>query len=492
MRLAWRSFQAVIRAGEGEKFQGHRQSSARLRRIGDSAADGGTDITPSLLDFPTLRRTVKLPLSRHHPKGAGMTCEICVMNRHAAVLAADSASTVARWVDGKLETRYFKGANKIFQLSHHRPVGVMIFNAADLLNVPWEILLKTFRDELADKSFNNLEGYAEEFFSFLDGNARCFPEDVQKQDFVNAAERAAYQTVFTVVDALEKLNSDAAAGPKLRDAITRRKNIVATLPLPKRITDEHLQRALVAHRDAVATNLKVYLKVDDELQNSLAELAINEVFKRPGDLLGSAGLVFAGFGDHDIFPHMIEYRSNGMLEGTQVIEQVSRGAIDHSLPATLNAFAQTSMSDTFTIGFSADVYNALMALLNQKLGEFATKICDAAGVQASTIKDWDQLIGKATSDISDGWFESARREHAYPLRRVLGDLPVEEMAELAETLVNLQSLKEKVTKPSASVGGPVDVAVITKNEGLVWIKRKLYFDGALNPRYHYRQQGKYR
>jgi hypothetical protein len=86
-----------------------------------------------------------------------MTCEICVMNRHAAVLAADSASTVTRWVDGTLETRYFKGANKIFQLSHHQPVGVMIFNSADLLSVPWEILLKTFRDHLSDKTFNNLD-----------------------------------------------------------------------------------------------------------------------------------------------------------------------------------------------------------------------------------------------------------------------------------------------------------------------------------------------
>jgi|ERR1700735_3224704 hypothetical protein len=148
-----------------------------------------------------------------------MTCEICVMNRHAAVLAADSASTVARWVDGTLETRYFKGANKIFQLSHHHPVGVMIFNAADLLSVPWEILLKTFRDELADKTFNSLEGYAEEFFAFLDGNARFFPEDVQKQHIVSAAQRAAYQTVFTVVDALEKLETDPTVLPKLRDAV---------------------------------------------------------------------------------------------------------------------------------------------------------------------------------------------------------------------------------------------------------------------------------
>jgi hypothetical protein len=420
-----------------------------------------------------------------------MTCEICVMNRHAAVLAADSASTVTRWVNGTEETRYFKGANKIFQLSHHRPVGVMIFNAADLLNVPWEILLKTFREELSDKSFNNLEGYAEEFFTFLDGNARFFPEDVQKQSIINAAQRAAYQTVFRVVDTLDKLESDPAAVPKLRDVISARQEVLTKESLPKRITDEHLQRCLAAHQDTVATDLKVHLKIDDELQNSLSELAINEVFKRPGDLLGSAGLVFAGFGDHDIFPHMIEYQSNGMLEGTQVIAETSRGAIDHSLPATLNAFAQTSMSDSFSLGFSEDVYKALMAILTQNLRDFAGTICDAAGAQIGAIPNLDELIGNARHGISEGWFDSARREHSYPLRRVLGDLPVEEMAELAETLVNLQSLKEKVTKPSASVGGPVDVAVITKNDGLVWIKRKLYFDGALNPRYHYRQQGKY-
>ena len=74
------------------------------------------------------------------------------MNRQAVVLAADSASTVTRWVDGKMEARYFKGANKFFQLSHHHPIGVMIFNAADLLHVPWQILIKSFRDELASKN----------------------------------------------------------------------------------------------------------------------------------------------------------------------------------------------------------------------------------------------------------------------------------------------------------------------------------------------------
>jgi len=92
--------------------------------------------------------------------------------------------------------------------------------------------------------------------------------------------------------------------------------------------------------------------------------------------------------------------------------------------------------------------------------------------------------------MGDSIMEEARREHAMPLRRVLGVLPVDEMADLAETLINLQSLKEKVTKNSETVGGPVDVAIITKNEGLLWAKRKHFFDIGLNSRFALRQQAR--
>ncbi len=57
------------------------------------------------------------------------------------------------------------------------------------------------------------------------------------------------------------------------------------------------------------------------------------------------------------------------------------------------------------------------------------------------------------------------------------------MAHLAETLLVLQSLKERVTSNTEEVGGPIDVAAITKTEGLVWIKRKHFFGAELNQRY---------
>jgi hypothetical protein len=147
------------------------------------------------------------------------------------------------------------------------------------------------------------------------------------------------------------------------------------------------------------------------------------------------------------------------------------------------------MSDTFSLGISRDVYISVMNTVNGSLREFASDIFSSAG-GTGAIPDLQGRVSKAMETMGDSIMSEARREHAIPLRRVLGVLPVDEMAELAETLINLQSLKEKVTKNSETVGGPVDVAIITKNEGLLWAKRKHFFDIDLNSRFALRQQAR--
>ena len=112
------------------------------------------------------------------------------------------------------------------------------------------------------------------------------------------------------------------------------------------------------------------------------------------------------------------------------------------------------MSDTFALGLSEDVYNSVMGELNEGLATFARSLFEVAGVDInSTVPDLPTTVANARQEIGKSILDKARREHALPLRRVLGVLPVDEMAELAETLINLQSLKEKVTKRSETVGG---------------------------------------
>ncbi|MET4235554.1 hypothetical protein ABIA85_008865 [Bradyrhizobium sp. LA6.10] len=419
-----------------------------------------------------------------------MTAEVCIMNRLAVVLAADSAATVSQWTGENVETRYFKGSNKIFQLSDHHPVGLMIFDSADIMRVPWEIVVKTFRSQLEAKSFNSVKEYADEFFNFLEQSTLMFPTSIQDEVLLDAARLAA---VFAVNrdkhpdDDVARVTENGRLAEALIDELGR-------LPFPDGLTEQMLQDAFAKYLDPLTAHIEQFRgtfgRNFPEAVSELAILGILEVFKRPDKHLSASGLVFAGFGDREIFPAYTEFKSCGVICGKHIAIHTSDCAITHDVPARLAPFAQTAMSDTFSLGISEDVYSSVMATLTTRLADFARKMIADAGGDAATIPNFDAVVAEARREMGADVLDRAQREHAMPLRRVLSVLPVDEMAELAETLINLQALKEKVTKSSETVGGPVDVAIITKAEGLVWVKRKHFFDIGLNSRYLVRQQNR--
>ena len=73
--------------------------------------------------------------------------------------------------------------------------------------------------------------------------------------------------------------------------------------------------------------------------------------------------------------------------------------------------------------------------------------------------------------------------HVAPLIGTIAILQKEDLAEVAENLIYLTSLIRRITPDKESVGGPIDVALVSKGDGFVWIKRKHYFEETLNKNY---------
>jgi len=90
-----------------------------------------------------------------------------------------------------------------------------------------------------------------------------------------------------------------------------------------------------------------------------------------------------------------------------------------------------------------------------------------------------ELIG-VFNDKLDGY---SRRRHIAPIMNAVAALPKDELAAMAESLVNLTSFKRRISTDAETVGGEIDVAVISKGDGFVWIKRKHYFDAGRNPHF---------
>jgi len=83
-----------------------------------------------------------------------MTAEVAILNKNAVALAADSAVTLRNPETQKV----YNTANKLFMLSKYHPVGIMVYGPASLMGVPWETVIKIYREELHDTNFSHLAG----------------------------------------------------------------------------------------------------------------------------------------------------------------------------------------------------------------------------------------------------------------------------------------------------------------------------------------------
>jgi hypothetical protein len=67
------------------------------------------------------------------------------------------------------------------------------------------------------------------------------------------------------------------------------------------------------------------------------------------------------------------------------------------------------------------------------------------------------------------------------LQLISAPMPIQDAAELAEFLAETAVKTSHFAPGAATVGGPIELAAITKHEGYKWIKRKYYYSRELNP-----------
>jgi hypothetical protein len=64
---------------------------------------------------------------------------------------------------------------------------------------------------------------------------------------------------------------------------------------------------------------------------------------------------------------------------------------------------------------------------------------------------------------------------------VLAGMPIQDAIELALFMVETSIKFVKFNMGHNTVGGPIEIAAITKHEGFKWVQRKLFYTGELNP-----------
>ncbi len=90
----------------------------------------------------------------------------------------------------------------------------------------------------------------------------------------------------------------------------------------------------------------------------------------------------------------------------------------------------------------------------------------------------EQHLGVPSDQIPQV-LEVLRQTLSTPL--VTPGMPIQDALDLADFLADLTARYSRFTPGPATVGGPIELAAITRYEGFKWVKRKHYYHGELNP-----------
>lgn len=240
-----------------------------------------------------------------------MTSEVVLMNRLAVALAADSATTVTYWNKGTAESRFFKGANKIFNLLPGHPVGLMTYATANLQGVPWEVVVKAFRKSKVAKPQKKLEAYASALFQFVEKDKNLFPEKYQVEQFTTQVENLAFRLYIEIIgnDRVSKAADENAKKLAAAQLLSEQEKDIGTRPLLANALDEDIAAAEKAHLKDIADSVagKDFFKRFANLIDlaALVRASLVGVFKQGVSPLDRTGIVVAGYGEDEYFPSAV-------------------------------------------------------------------------------------------------------------------------------------------------------------------------------------------
>ena len=415
-----------------------------------------------------------------HHGGAGMTAEVAVLNKTGVAIAADSAVTTGFPSREKI----FTTANKIFTLSKFDPVGVMLNGHVEHFGCPWEVLIKDFRSRLGTKKFSTLREYVDLFVAYFT-DPKCLKDDGQSVSVLVSA--------LSAVGELEsRLHADRlpwrASDIKIAlESMLIDEELRYSIPGFESVTERQFNGAYGGIVDQIATEDGYADRPLPGTCKSLFRRVVLSSMTHQMPTQFSTGLVFTGFGREDLYPKLYEISVDGGFLGRVRHYDVQSHDVETD-GATITPFAQDDIVNSFLNGIDRkfELFNTsflshtIELVVEEALKEHSQLTADERKVALGIVSN---RIEESVRDIQSETNEFAETEFRRPVMDVLRTAPKEMLAELAESLVSITSLRQRVSGELETVSGPVDVALLSKGEGFIWIKRKHYFDTELNPHY---------
>jgi hypothetical protein len=414
-----------------------------------------------------------------------MTSEIAVMNQRAVALAADSAVTL---IDGGMVV-VRNDQRKLFNLMDGQPVGLMFFGVADVMGHPWEHLIEHYQKTVRPRGLAHLGDYAQSFAGMLDNLEEFFPRAKQDEEY-----RRLLASVFRYIFHLAQFLRDSAdEDAPQQDDLAILDSAIERVWRDYQFNEDGSARADLAcfPQGFGAKVARDYAAQIDELiaygfaqfglpKQTLQRLREIAVFCVVKDLFleDVSGLVFAGFGRDDRYPVVVTCFVSAIIGGIAKRAEASVDAIDGEVRSKIRVFADSEVTNAFIRGIDFNLERRLYGGFRMMMHGLVDQVIGAfPGTEPAARESVRERFQR---DFVPRYFDAFRRmildyqqqTFINPVLRVLEIAGKKELADTARELVGLNIFKKRIMAQKETVGGAIDVAIISRDGGFQWASRQ--------------------
>ncbi len=408
-----------------------------------------------------------------------MITEVVVMNKTGIALAADSV--ISEYSDRGHKKRGNTGS-QLFSISDVQPVGVMVYNNASLLGIPWETIITVFRESLGDTCFPRLEEYGFALINFLKQHNTMFPIKAQQRYFLLNFQSVCIQVknevellcASSLVDDQRKATLCAEI---VQQQLLKLSNLDDAEGLSEQQANEFVSE-LPEEISAVVSKVFEPWPLEQESIDQLKQIAKLLVYKLDCENEMNSGLVIAGFGQQEFFPVMQTLVVTGKY--CDVFKwKVSGGErIDNTNQALIKAFPDNRVVSGFLTGRYPE-----LCLQEQGLGrvvdalstEFERLRTTLNDIKARKIPTENLLYQLSRGENLLAQYEFLVQSRVKEVLNILATRPIAELARIARSLAQLSLIEQKLSLKINSLAKHIDVALITKDDGFNWVNQSPQF-----------------
>lgn len=425
-----------------------------------------------------------------------MTTQVVLMNGLGVALASDSAVTAG----GKV----LNTSEKVFELPSPHKVGILSSGRALFMGHPWEVLLSAWSDTLLSP-LASMNDYRESLYKFLrttvssTGDLNGFEKTYlgesywtdggvfyKTKEILEAVVLPYFENILSPEEFLIFMDSQWSEEVKTRmsayvspELISKIESAFEEAIEERKSTFQEAEEVSYAQamiwverywehvgKGPSETDFEAWPKIGvlDSLIKKMASVHIVNA-----DYQGESDMVFVGYGSQDLFPSISEVFFHGCIAG-KLIKRFEGDNPSSPEPRDY-FFGQSEAISALTRGEDSFLTSTAVETSRKTLNDIFEKLAASDDENVQMTREYvRESLDK--DDLAAEMKRAGNERRRKPFIKAISMSPILDLAEFAAQLVGVQAASAAMTQENPSVGGFVDVAVISHRRGFEWIRHK--------------------